>query len=230
MLIPQQAVYLYYGNWTLEIDEISKANILPTEVDIKQRLDFLKLRYTTFKAVVAYKGASYDVEAKLVRAADETWEEILKKTPFVAAYYHRDDPHFPQLACLYGMDDVKKEEEVSVIVLSDCTEEIPSDEPSCYEVIGIEAEVNSPGVVPPSKVCRKLFPADVSPPVDQESTNDIGMYFIDIGPDGRLVTRLETCWVFPKPDAAKTEQAGPLLDHPMRVRLRQTRLSVGGHT
>ncbi|KAG6411708.1 hypothetical protein SASPL_129792 [Salvia splendens] len=204
MLIPQQAVYLYYGNWTLEIDEIvlnmiiklkretqwkfdefpssfiltaqhavkTKTNILLTEVDIKQRLNFLKQRYTTFKAVVGYKGASYD------------------KTPFAAAYYHRDDPHFPQLACLYGMDDVKKEREVYVIVLSDCTEEIPTDEPSCYEVSGFEVEVNSPGIVPPQTVRRKLFPADVAPPINQESTNNMGMYFIDIGPDGRLVTHL----------------------------------------
>ena len=40
-------------------------------MDIKQRLDFLKQRYTTFKAVVSYKGASYDVQAKFVRATDE---------------------------------------------------------------------------------------------------------------------------------------------------------------
>ncbi|XP_042006983.1 uncharacterized protein LOC121755694 isoform X5 [Salvia splendens] len=207
MFIPQQAVYLYYDNWTLEIDEIvlnmiiklkretqwkfdefpswfvltvqhavqTKTNILLTEVDIKQRLDFLKQRYTTFKEVVGYKGVSYDVEAKFVRVPDEIWVEIMKKTLFAAAYYHRDNPHFSQLACLYGMDDIKKEREVSVIVLSDCTEEIPTDESSCYEVSGFKAEVNSP----------------------------------DIGSDGSLVTRLETGRVLPKPDAAKTEQAGP---------------------
>ncbi|KAG6412480.1 hypothetical protein SASPL_125159 [Salvia splendens] len=185
MLIPQQAVYLYYDNWTLEIDEIvlnmiiklkretqwkfddfptwflmtaqhevqTKTNILLTEVDIKQRLDFLKQRYTTFKAVVGYKGASYDVKAKF-------------KTPFAAAYYHRDDSHFSQLACLYGMDDIKKEREVDVIVLSDCTEAIPTDEPSCYEVSGFEAEVNSPAIFPPQTVRRKLFPEDDEPPVN----------------------------------------------------------------
>ncbi|XP_042006980.1 uncharacterized protein LOC121755694 isoform X2 [Salvia splendens] len=223
MFIPQQAVYLYYDNWTLEIDEIvlnmiiklkretqwkfdefpswfvltvqhavqTKTNILLTEVDIKQRLDFLKQRYTTFKEVVGYKGVSYDVEAKFVRVPDEIWVEIMK------------------LACLYGMDDIKKEREVSVIVLSDCTEEIPTDESSCYEVSGFKAEVNSPGIVPPQTVRRKLFAADVAPQVDQESTNDMGMYFIDIGSDGSLVTRLETGRVLPKPDAAKTEQAGP---------------------
>lgn len=110
MLIPQQAVYLFYGNWTLEIDEIvlnviiklkretqwklddfptwflmtvqhkvlTKTNILLTEMDIKQRLDFLKQSNTTFKATAGYKGASYDLQAKLVRATDEIWGKILK--------------------------------------------------------------------------------------------------------------------------------------------------------
>ncbi|KAG6416272.1 hypothetical protein SASPL_123698 [Salvia splendens] len=187
----------------------TKTSIMLTEVDIKQRLDFLKQRYTTFKAVVGNKGASYDVVDKVVRASDVIWEAILKKTPLAAAYYHRDDPHFPLLACLYGMDDVKEEKDVSVIVLSDCTEEIPTDEPSCYEVSGFEAEVNSPAMLPPQTVRRKLFPEDVAPPLDQESTNDVGMYFIDIGPDGRLVTRLESTRVLPRPAAAKTDDAGP---------------------
>ncbi|KAG6421657.1 hypothetical protein SASPL_118214 [Salvia splendens] len=175
-----------------------------TEVDIKQRLDFLKQRYTTFKAVTKNKDASYDVEAKVVRASDVIWEAILKVT-----YYHRDDPYFTLLACLYGMDDVKEEREVEIIVLSDCTEEIPTDEPSCYEVSGFEAEVNSPMMLPPQTVRRKLFPEDAAPPLDQESTNDVGMYFIDIGPDGRLVTRLESTRVLPRSAAAKTDDAGP---------------------
>ncbi|XP_042004951.1 uncharacterized protein LOC121753770 [Salvia splendens] len=180
-----------------------------TEVDIKQRLDFLKQRYTTFKAVTKNKGASYDVEAKVVRASDVIWEEILKKTPFAAAYYHRDDPHFPQLACLYGMDDVKEEKEVEIIVLSDCTEEIPTDEPSCYEVSGFVAEVNSPMMLPPQMIRRKLFAEDAAPQHDQESTNDVGMYFIDIAPDGRLLTHLERTRVLPRAAAAKTDDTGP---------------------
>ncbi|KAG6399536.1 hypothetical protein SASPL_141017 [Salvia splendens] len=207
----------------------TKTTILLTDVDIKQRLDFLKQRYT-FKAVVGYKGASYDVEAKLVRATDEIWEKILKKTPFAAGYYHRDDPHFSQLACLYGMDDVKKEGEVDVIVLSDCTEVIPTDEPSCYEVSGFKAEVNSPVIFPPQTVRRKLFPKDDKPLADRESTTDMGMYFIDIGPDGRLVTRLESGQVLVKPVQRRKMKMAPLLDPPMRVLLLQTHHSVGGHT
>ncbi|KAG6400585.1 hypothetical protein SASPL_137426 [Salvia splendens] len=169
MYVPPQAVYLYFGYWTMELDEIvlnminklkmethwkfdvfpdcfvekaqhtvqTKTNITLTKVDIKLRLDFLKKRYTTFKAVMKNKGASYDVEAKVVRASDVIWEAILNVT-----YYHRDDPHFTLLACLYEMEDDNGEREVEIIVLSD-NEEISTDEPSCYEVSGFEAEVNS---------------------------------------------------------------------------------------
>ena len=46
----------------------SKSNILLSELDLKQRPDFLKIRYYTFKAVVGYKGASWDMQAEFVRA------------------------------------------------------------------------------------------------------------------------------------------------------------------
>ncbi|KAG6394650.1 hypothetical protein SASPL_145239 [Salvia splendens] len=174
MYVPPQAVYLYFGCWTMELDEIvlntinklkmetqwkfdvfpdwyyekaqhavqTKTNTTLTNVDIKLRLDFLKKRYTTFNAVTKNKGASYDVEAKVVRASDMIWEAILNKTPFAATYYHRDYPHFTLLECLYEMEDDNGEREVEIIVLSE-TEEISTDEPSCYEVSGFEAEVNS---------------------------------------------------------------------------------------
>ncbi|KAG6388815.1 hypothetical protein SASPL_150251 [Salvia splendens] len=165
MYFPPQAAYLYYGYWTMELDEIvlntinklkmetqwkldvfpdwfcekaqhavqTKTNITLTKVDIKLRLDFLKKRYTTFKAVTKNKGASYDVEAKVVRASDVIWEAMLNVT-----YYYRDDPHFTLLACLYEMEDeiivlsncsevregyINGEREVDIIVLSDCSEE-----------------------------------------------------------------------------------------------------------
>ncbi|KAG6385470.1 hypothetical protein SASPL_154305 [Salvia splendens] len=128
----------------------SKTNILITEVDLKQRLDFMKLRLN------------------FVRATDDIWEKILQKTPFAAVYYHRDDPHFSKLACLYGMGDVKKEGEVEVVVLSDCTVKISTDEPSCYEVSDFEAEVNSPAVFPTQMVWCKLFLEDDEPLADRE--------------------------------------------------------------
>lgn len=110
MIIPPQAVYLYFGNWTREIDELvldmiiklkrethlmldeypswflltvqrevhSKTNILFSEPELKQRLDFMKLRYNTFKAVVGNKGFTWIQQSEFVRAKDELWEKIMK--------------------------------------------------------------------------------------------------------------------------------------------------------
>ncbi|XP_042058915.1 uncharacterized protein LOC121803301 isoform X2 [Salvia splendens] len=103
----------------------SNTGIQFTEAEIKQRMDFMKLRYKTFKQVQT-EGASWDVGAQYLRANDD-------KTPFAGAYYHRDDPHFSKLARLYGLDNVKKEGETEVVVISDQTEKISDGEPSCYE-------------------------------------------------------------------------------------------------
>ncbi|KAG6425391.1 hypothetical protein SASPL_115824 [Salvia splendens] len=110
----------------------SNTGIQFTEAEIKQRMDFMKLRYKTFKQVQT-EGASWDVGAQYLRANDDVWEKIFKKTPFAGAYYHRDDPHFSKLARLYGLDNVKKEGETEVVVISDQTEKISDGEPSCYE-------------------------------------------------------------------------------------------------
>lgn len=109
MIIPPQAAYLYYGNWSPEVDEIvlstiirlkgatrwqlddfpswflltaqqevrAKLDIQFTEAEIKQRLDFMKLRYETFNATLR-EGASWDVGAKFVRANDDLWAAILQ--------------------------------------------------------------------------------------------------------------------------------------------------------
>ncbi|KAG6430941.1 hypothetical protein SASPL_109015 [Salvia splendens] len=94
------------------------------------------------------------------------------------------------LACFYGLDDVKKEHEVTVVLLSDRTEKISADELSCYEVNENDTEVNSPAVFPPPTVRRKLFPDEVEPPTDRESTNEAGICFIDLDADGKLHTRM----------------------------------------
>ena len=98
---------------------------------------------------------------------------------------------------------------MDVVVISDRTEKICDDEPSCYEVGGIEGEVNSPFMLPPSKACRKLFADDVEPPTDRESTNDIGIYFIDLAEDGQLRTRFEKGRALLKPPTQKKDEAGP---------------------
>lgn len=115
---------------------------------------------------------------------------MLQIFPFAGAFYHRDDPHFSKLACLYGLDAVKKEQEVTVVLLSDRTEKISADEPSCYEVNVNETEVNSLVVFPPHSVRRKLFPDEDEPPTDRESTNEDGICFIDLDADWKLHTRM----------------------------------------
>ncbi|XP_042058916.1 uncharacterized protein LOC121803301 isoform X3 [Salvia splendens] len=92
----------------------SNTGIQFTEAEIKQRMDFMKLRYKTFKQVQT-EGASWDVGAQYLRANDDVWEKIFK------------------LARLYGLDNVKKEGETEVVVISDQTEKISDGEPSCYE-------------------------------------------------------------------------------------------------
>ncbi|KAG6402885.1 hypothetical protein SASPL_135099 [Salvia splendens] len=222
MIIPPQASYLYYANWSTESDEIVLNTIIKlkqetrwmlpdfpswfmmtaqwelklttgsmfTEAEIKQRMDFMKLWFKTFKGV-QMEGGFWDVGAKIIHANDDIWEKILKKTPFAGAYYHRDEPHFAKLACLYGWDDVKKEGETEVVI-SDQTVKIDVEvEPSCYELPGCYTEVNSPNIFPTRSVRRKLFVDDVETPTNRESSTEIGIYFIENGPNGQLVPRLE---------------------------------------
>lgn len=109
MIIPPQEAYLYYGNWSPEVDEIvlntvikpngatrwtlpdfphwflltaqqevhTKLNIHFTEAKIKQRMDFMKLRFETFNSALR-EGASWDVGAGYVRANDSLWTTILQ--------------------------------------------------------------------------------------------------------------------------------------------------------
>ena len=104
----------------------------------------------------------------------------------------REDRHpvHSKLECLYGSDDVKKEKEVTVVLLSDRTEKLSDDEPSCYEVNENDTEVNSPAVFPPPTVRRKLFQDEVEAPTDRESTNDVGICFIDLDAEGKLHSRI----------------------------------------
>ncbi|KAL1559347.1 hypothetical protein AAHA92_09699 [Salvia divinorum] len=72
------------------------------------------------------------------------------------------------------MDDVKLEGKKEVIVLSDTNEKISS----------VTAQ-------------RKFFSYN-DEPSDRESTTEMGIYFVDVGPDGQLCARLEKGRVLPK--------------------------------
>ncbi|XP_041993312.1 uncharacterized protein LOC121743961 isoform X3 [Salvia splendens] len=171
------------------------------EFELVDRVDSLHTRYLTFKELCKQKGVQWVPETRAVIAPDCLWEKICKKNYLAGAYYYNDEPEYTQLACLFGMDDIKLEAVKEVIIISDTTEKLSSEQPSCYEVPDGNEEVNSPNVIPPANVRRKLF-VDLDGPSDRESTTEPGIYFIDVGPDGKLRTRLESGRVLPK-------------DHPM---------------
>ncbi|KAG6415896.1 hypothetical protein SASPL_123315 [Salvia splendens] len=184
--------------------------MLFSEPELKQRLDFMKLRYTTFKAVVGNKGASWDVQAEFVRANDELWEKILKVKKLCSRLHITTTRPTLVKACMLVRLGRRQEGMGSgVVVISDRIEKICDDEPSCYEVGGIEGEVSSTFMPPPPKVSRKLFADDVEPPTDRESTTDFGIYFIDLDDDGQLRTRFEKGRALLKPPTQKKDAAGP---------------------
>ncbi|KAG6430914.1 hypothetical protein SASPL_108988 [Salvia splendens] len=149
-----------------EIRSIAGVKFSAAEVD--GRVDVLHTRYKTFKKVVNFSGARWDQPTKSVIASDEVWVQILEKYELAKAYYHHEEPIFPALACLFGMDDVKLEHSTEVIVLSDDTEKLPS-ESSLFVAGTFDEEVNSPVTFPRGPVRRKLFDEE-HPIMDMESS------------------------------------------------------------
>lgn len=104
---------------------------------------------------------------------------------------------------------MKKEGYAEVEVISDQTEKASADEPSCYEINGCDAEGNSPAGFPPRTVRRKIFPEDGKPPTDRESSNEVGICFINLNVDGKLHTRIEGGRDLPTQPEAKKDKGGP---------------------
>ncbi|KAG6403618.1 hypothetical protein SASPL_135844 [Salvia splendens] len=144
----------------------------------------------TFKAIVNEKGAHWDQENKYVRASDDLWHMMIKKNKFPGAYYYHDEPIYPSLACLFGMDDIKVEGEVEVIEISDNTIKIISDDTLAIDMDANDEEVNSPAVFRRPNVKRKLFDEEEMP-TNMESSTDSAAYFIDLVNAGQLPTRVE---------------------------------------
>lgn len=146
----------------------------------------------------------------------------MQEDAFAAAYYHNEEPLYSKLCCLFGMDDVKVESVTTeVIVLSDGTVKLPTDEPSCYELPGADEEVNSPVLLPPRTTRRKLFIEDEEVS-DRESTSRRGIHFIDIAKDGQLRSRIQHDRVVPKPPPFKDDAGGPSVRLLTRVLVHRT--------
>ncbi|KAL1546014.1 hypothetical protein AAHA92_22673 [Salvia divinorum] len=185
-----------------------KTAVVLTEDDISDRLEVLHCRFRTFKNMVRETGVVWDLPSERVIAADYVWEKIFAKTTFARAYYYKHEPLYSKLACLYGLDEVKIEQEKEVIVISDTNDDVHYEEHSCYEVGGGKEEVNSPHVAAPRTARCKLF-VESDEQADRESTTEPGIYFIDLAPDGQLCTRIEKSRVLTKNPFVKQDQGGP---------------------
>ncbi|KAL1564635.1 hypothetical protein AAHA92_06951 [Salvia divinorum] len=113
----------------VEITEASK--IIAGEHDIQLTcdelstlLEVLKARYNTFNEVLATSGVTWKINANLVVATEEVWSQILKRNTFAGAYYHHDEPNFSMLAMLFGLTNVKTEDDTKVIIVSNTTQVI----------------------------------------------------------------------------------------------------------
>ncbi|XP_042009137.1 uncharacterized protein LOC121757698 [Salvia splendens] len=134
--------------------------------DVNTRLMVLKQRYETFKKLVATHGVRWEHADNIVVAPEGVWRGVLMLNPFAGAYYHRDEPHFNELATIYGYYDVKVEAATEVITISDNTELIvitDTVEPNApvrgrVKQLDVDLdEVNSPSPGAACRVRRKLF-------------------------------------------------------------------------
>ncbi|KAL1564377.1 hypothetical protein AAHA92_06728 [Salvia divinorum] len=189
-----------------EIEE--KEEVLFYEIELSNRVEALRNRYTTFKELMAQDGAYWDFPSKKVVAPEAAWERVCKKNPLAGAYFYHEEPHYYKLACLFGMYDIKMEEEKEMIIISESSEDKEDGEPSCYEIGSVCEEVTSPIVKPVVYARRKLFVTDEEA-VDRESTTEPGIYFIEVAPDEKLLTRIEHGRVLPKAQSLKTPGVGP---------------------
>ncbi|KAG6411609.1 hypothetical protein SASPL_129692 [Salvia splendens] len=225
MNIPPQAAFLYRGEWSPNCDSIfvaclirfkgethwtktvfpswflltvvaeikDQAGVVFTERKLKDRVEILRSRYHTFKGVIRH-GAVWDMPTKSLNA-------------FAGAYYYHEEPIYSELACLFGMHDVKVESETELVVISDDTEELPCNDPS-VDVIHLDEEVNSPAIFPRPNVCRKLFEYELNV-TDRESTTTMGIHYIDQAPGCQMRTRAEKDRELPKPPLCYQERGGP---------------------
>ncbi|KAL1560316.1 hypothetical protein AAHA92_10538 [Salvia divinorum] len=200
-----QAMYLYKGKWTLEVDTI----LVDTLLRLKQETGWILKEFPSYFLLTAAKEIEEkeeDFPSKKVVAPEAAWERVCKKNPLAGAYFYHEEPHYYKLACLFGMYDIKMEEEKEVIIISESSEDKEDGEPSCYEIGSVCEEVTSPIVKPVVYARRKLFVTDEET-VDRESTTEPDIYFIEVAPDGKLRTRIEHGRVLPKAQSLKTQDS-----------------------
>ncbi|KAG6389135.1 hypothetical protein SASPL_150594 [Salvia splendens] len=186
----------------------NKVSVVFSELELNDRIQMLRKRYYTFKAVLRLRGAYWNPQMKTVVAPQESWDNMLKMNAFAGAYFYEEEPIWARLACVFGIDDVKIEGQKEVVVISDCTEEIGADEVAVAANVGGDEEVNSPLVFPGPQVRRKLFDADPLPN-DRESSSEPGICFVDLTSDWNLRTRVEKGRIMYPPPKPIHDGSGP---------------------
>ncbi|KAL1555889.1 hypothetical protein AAHA92_11576 [Salvia divinorum] len=158
------------------IEQATKAiemgiNLCFTSEEINERLVFLESRYRCFKEVVKTPGTFWDFPSNIVDATDSVWKTIFTKNKLASAYYHKGEPIFNELACLFGENDVKLEKTTTVIILSETVDNVHVAEPAISHIQCSSEEVNSPMVEAKPNLRRKLF-VDANYVDDEGSTTE----------------------------------------------------------
>lgn len=138
---------------------------------------------------------------------------MCQENEFVGAYYYHDEHLYSELACLFGMDDVKVEGEMEVIDISDNTAKIMSEDTVPVDLEEEEEEVNSPAVFRRPNVKRKLFDEDEMP-TDKESSTTEGSFIIEVAARGQLQPRFEMSRSLPKTSTFGSADVGPSTKSP----------------
>ncbi|KAG6427958.1 hypothetical protein SASPL_112206 [Salvia splendens] len=94
----------------------NKVSVVFSEFELKDRIDMLRKRYYTFKAVLRLRGAYWNPQMKAVVAPQDSWDNMLKMNEFAGAYFYDEEPIWARLACVFGFDDVKVEGQKEVVV------------------------------------------------------------------------------------------------------------------
>ncbi|KAL1564145.1 hypothetical protein AAHA92_06533 [Salvia divinorum] len=162
-----------------------------TVTDLNIWLKVLRERYTTFNQLVTTKGVYWDIPYHVVLAAEEVWKKIFQRNAFAGAYYHRDEPAFNQLATMFGLSDIKVEDEPEVIVISDTTEVVEHGlGKNAYSPTDTE-EVTSPNTCITPRVRRKLFTEATTSKEDRKSSNVAPAYYPVSCNKGGLMLKVE---------------------------------------
>ncbi|KAL2250237.1 UNVERIFIED_CONTAM: hypothetical protein Sindi_2497400 [Sesamum indicum] len=72
----------------------------------KKKLRLLRLRYDTFRKVIADRGVSWDENTNLMRGSYDEWRRIFRATPFARAYRSQGERQWWELKEIFGRDEV----------------------------------------------------------------------------------------------------------------------------